>query len=355
MSALFDFQYPEHLVALQPKEPCRILDGDTCKEIQRKDLLAKFQPGDLLVINNSKVEKRRIINQDGLEILFLEPVVGDDAGATTGELWQVLFPARGLKPGSKIPLPGGVQATLKEKGIPQILELSGTLTPSYFSKHGELALPPYIQAARGDRHNWSQDEAWYQSAWAKNAGSVASPTASLHFAQQDLDELRKRGVDILEVTLHVGAGTFLPMRTDKFEEHIMHKEEAEISEAGATLLEKKKSEGARVWAMGTTACRTIESFGSGLLQHDPQQKVFRAATDLFIYPGYKWKFVNGLLTNFHQPKTTLLALVESFAGREKLEAAYRFAIKKEFRLFSYGDLSVWTRGTVASAKLTQKL
>lgn len=344
MAALFDFTYPEHLVALQPQEPCRILDGNRCLEIQRSELLEKFQPGDLLVINNSKVEKRRIINEDNLEILFLEPVVvGEDAGATTGELWQVLFPARGLKIGAKIPLPGGLWGELKEKGIPQFLQLSEKLTPSYFAKYGELALPPYIQAARGERHNRAEDEKWYQTAWAQKSGSVASPTASLHFSKADLAQLKNHGVEILEVTLHVGAGTFLPMRTDKFEEHIMHKEEAEISEVGAALLEKKKAERTRIWALGTTACRTVESFGSGLLKHDAKEKVFRAETDLFIYPGYEWKYVSGLLTNFHQPKTTLLALVESFAGRKKLEAAYAFAIENKFRLFSYGDLSVWTR------------
>lgn len=334
--SVFYYDYPEKLVALKPKEPCRILDANQCAEINKAQLIEKFHKGDVLVINNSKVLKRRIITDSGLEILFLEC---DDSR----KVWQVLFPARGLKVGAEILLPEGQKAKLAEKGIPQTLKFDDEVPESYFQKHAELALPPYIQQARGDRHNWSEDESWYQTEWAKQAGSVASPTASLHFSNKDLQDLKEKGVIIEEVTLHVGAGTFLPIRTDNIEDHEMHSEFAEISEATISQLEKAKSNGFRIWALGTTACRTVESYGQGLLKHYPEHELYSGMTQLFIYPGYDWKYVNALLTNFHQPNTTLLALVEAFSNREMLQKAYEYAISHEFRLFSYGDLSVWSR------------
>ncbi len=334
--SVFNYEYPEKLIALKPKEPCRILDADTCSEIDKAGLIQKFQKGDVLVINNSKVLKRRIITDSGLEILFLE---SDESRIN----WQVLFPARGLKVGSEISLPEGITAKLTEKGIPQKLQFEHAVPEAYFQNHAELALPPYIQQARGDRHNWSDDEKWYQTDWAKQEGSVASPTASLHFTKKDLQDLQEKGVLIEEVTLHVGAGTFLPIRTDNIEEHEMHSEFAEISQSTIDQLESAKTNGNRIWALGTTACRTVESYGQGLLTHYPDYQLYSGMTQLFIYPGYKWHYVSGLLTNFHQPKTTLLCLVEAFSGREKLQKAYGYAIQNEFRLFSYGDLSVWTR------------
>lgn len=333
----FDYSYPEELIALQPKEPCRILNADRVSEINKAALMDLFQEGDILVVNNSKVLKRRIITDEKLEILFLE---AKDEDRTE---WEVLFPARGLKLGAEIQLPEGISAKLQQKGLPQILKFEQEVPESYFVKHAELALPPYIQQARGDRHNWSDDESWYQTAWAKSAGSVASPTASLHFTAEDLERLKNKGVRVEEVTLHVGAGTFLPIRTENLEEHIMHSEWAEISESTIAQLDQAKSSGQRIWALGTTACRTVESYGAGLLKHFPERESYCGDTQLFIYPGYQWKYVSGLLTNFHQPKTTLLALVEAFAGRELLEKVYAFAIENKFRLFSYGDLSVWTR------------
>lgn len=333
----FDYSYPEDLVALQPQEPCRILSANVCAEINKEQLFSQFNAGDVLVINNSKVEKRRVLNKKGLEILFLENSIDEPLQ------WQVLFPARGLKLGDSISLPGGLIATLIEKGIPQRIQLDQVLAADYFEKVAELALPPYIQAARGERRNWEKDESWYQTAWAKHMGSVASPTASLHFTNQDLEFLKAQGVHIEEVTLHVGAGTFLPVRTENLEDHKMHSEIAEISKTVVERIQAQQKQGARIWALGTTACRTVESWANNKLKFHQANQSYQGPTDLFIYPGYEWKVITGLLTNFHQPKTTLLALVESFSSREQLAEVYSFAIENKFRLFSYGDLSVWTR------------
>ena len=321
-----DFQYPESLVALAPKEPCRILYGNSPEgpaEISRDQLFNLFKPGDLLVRNNTLVEKRRVFSEQGLEILFLEQL--------DSKTWSVLYPARGMKLGDEMKLPLEVTATLKEKGLPQTLELSHEIDEVYFKEVGELALPPYIQKARELRHNREEDADWYQTDWAKENGSVASPTASLHFKEEDFDQLKSRGVDVKEVTLHVGIGTFLPVRSDDLNEHEMHSERLEVPSETREAVRKCKDSGGRVWALGSTVVRALESDNDS------------GETELFIQPGYDWKVVNGLLTNFHQPKTTLLAMVSAFSGLDEMKKAYEHAVKNEFRLFSYGDLSVWTR------------
>ena len=321
-----DFHYPESLVAIEPQEPCRILYGNSTdgpREISRTQLFDLFKSGDLLVRNNTLVEKRRVFSENGLEILFLENIAD--------KKWSVLYPARGMKLGDVMTLPLGVTATLIEKGLPQTLELSHKIDTAYFQEVGELALPPYIQKARELRHNLAADSDWYQTAWAKNHGSVASPTASLHFSEADFAELNSRGVQLAEVTLHVGIGTFLPVRSEDLNEHQMHSEKLEVPSETRDAVGKCKEQGGRVWALGSTVVRALESDQDS------------GATELFIQPGYDWKVVNGLLTNFHQPKTTLLAMVSAFSGLDEMKRAYALAIENQFRLFSYGDLSVWTR------------
>lgn len=327
------FTYPEELVATEPRRPSRVLlfDG-TPAEASVTDLLARFAPGDLLVVNQTKVLKRRVFAGD-LEILFLREA--------SPRRWETLFPSRGMKPGDQVALPEGLFMTLAEKGRPQVVEVSGDLDPSYFERWGEVPLPPYIQKARARRRTVREDERWYQTFWAEKPGSLAAPTASLHFEPAHFDALREKGVRILPLTLHVGLGTFLPVTSEILSEHRMHFETVEIPRATWSALEETRAAGRQVWSLGTTVARSLESQARGLLRET--EEGFAGETDLFILPGHEWKAVDRLLTNFHQPESTLLALVAAFAGLENVKNAYRWAVERRFRLFSYGDLSAWIR------------
>lgn len=319
-----DYEYPATAVATEPSRPTRVawkpFDGPP-EELTTAQLLARIGPDDLLVVNESKVVPARVFTADETEILFLKE--------RNAHEWEVLFPARDFKVGAELALPGGVRATLIQKGLPQIVRVENMLTPQYFEAHGEMALPPYIQEARAERHNRGLDAGWYQTAWARDPGSVAAPTASLHFTAEDL----ARVPQVAKITLHVGAGTFLPVRTSDLRQHVMHAERVEVSAATRSAIAECKG---RVWALGTTVARTLESL-------DLLDENGRGETRLFIYPPYEFKVVDVLLTNFHQPRSTLLALVAAFAGLEDVRATYRWAIERGFHLFSYGDLSAWTR------------
>lgn len=329
-----DFQFPEELIATEPSRPSRVAwieSGQAPRELGMSGLLEVFRAGDVLVLNESKVVPARIFTHDEIEVLFLKQHSLLE--------WEVLFTARGFKTGETLSLPGGASFTLEQKGLPQRVRTSVELTPEYFARHGEVALPPYIQEKRGQRRNRAEDQRWYQTAWAKNPGSVAAPTASLHFTDADLENLKGRGVKIHKVTLHVGAGTFMPVRAEVLSDHTMH---AEVAEVPAETAEAVRTATGRVWALGTTVARTLESMAGGLLEKQPGGG-YAGSTKLFIYPPYEFKIVDGLLTNFHQPKSTLLGLVSAFAGHEETMTAYRWAIGRGFRLFSYGDLSAWTK------------
>jgi S-adenosylmethionine:tRNA ribosyltransferase-isomerase len=331
-----DYEFPSELIALEPSRPSRVAFvklPHAPQEMSIESLLNRFQSGDLLVINESKVIPARVFANDHSEILFLRHV--------TALEWQVLFPAREFKVGDVLNLPGDLKLTLKQKGLPQTVSLSFPIDEQYFSTHGEFALPPYIQQARGERHNRANDISWYQAAWAQKSGSVAAPTASLHFLAADLEHLEKKGVRIARVVLHVGAGTFLPIRGESLDSHEMHAEMVHVPEQTVKLIEITKSQGHRVWALGTTVTRALESMANGLLQRSSDG--FSGDTKLFIQPAYNFKVVDALLTNFHQPRTTLLALVAAFAGLENVKSTYLWAVKNRFKLFSYGDLSAWIR------------
>ncbi len=332
-----DFVYPETLVATERRSPSRIMvvrkANETPCEIAR--LAPEFAPGDCLVINNTRVCRRRVFSQSELEILFLSPLNQEKT------LWHVLCPSSRWKPGTEQILPGEVRLQLLERGRPQTVESSLALTDDYFDRHGELPLPPYIQKARKQRHNLGTDESEYQTAWAEVAGSLAAPTASLHFTQNDLEEIRSRGVDVGQITLHVGLGTFLPVTVTNLEDHVMHSEWAEIPQSVWEMIQQTKKRGGRVWAMGTTVARTLESAAHGLLKHS--ELGFSGDTQLFIRPGFEWRICDVLLTNFHQPRSTLLSLVAAFSNLNKVKSAYAWAIERQFRLFSYGDLTVWFR------------
>ena len=337
-----DFPYPEPLIATERAARTRVMLVSDAgpREINVEELIETFAPGDTLVINDTKVLRRRVFCESGLEILFLAPI---DAARLQ---WRVLCPSSRWKTGpgrdGRQTLPGGVMLSLIERGRTQIVEADRPLDEAYFEMQGELPLPPYIQKARGERGNRPGDRAEYQTAWAREAGSLAAPTASLHFSAAHIARLRERGVNVEAITLHVGLGTFLPITVDFLEDHVMHAEQAFVSLATWQKLTQTREAGRRVWALGTTVTRTLESVAHGRLEATPEG--FAGATDLFIRPGqHDWKIVNGLLTNFHQPRSTLLALVASFASLERVQENYRWAIENQFRLFSYGDLSVWTK------------
>ena len=234
-----DYQYPEELIATEPQKKSRVLlnqNGDN-SELSLTALIDCFESGDLLVLNDSKVVKRRLFvkvrgkeNKKELEVLFIEEKDNKE--------WVVLFPASRIKDSDVLLLPGGVEAQLVQRGIPQKLKLSQNLDFDYFATHGELPLPPYIQKARGERHQATEDDSWYQTVWAKKEGSAAAPTASLHFSEEHLRALKQKGVKISYLTLHVGLGTFLPIQVENLLEHQMHKEWIEIGAETLSEIEK---------------------------------------------------------------------------------------------------------------------
>jgi len=326
-----DYKYPDELVALEPKEPCRVMyapHNDEFRETTLSGLKDFFNKGDVLVINNSGVKACRVFFEDK-EILFLKPV--------SLKRWEVLFVLKGMKEGAEFSLPKGLSAKLVKKGRPHVIELSEEIDDSFFNDFGEPALPPYIQKLRTDRKPSSKDQEWYQTDWHKDKKSLAAPTASLHFKTSDLIDLKDKGVIIKEVTLNVGLGTFLPLTEENIKEGKLHKEFISVDKDTILELKKAKKEKRRVWCIGTTALRVVESID------ESDVEPIKKETDIFIYPGYEFKWVSGLLTNFHQPKSSLMALVMAFAGMEKTLKVYEAAVDKKFRLFSYGDLSVWTK------------
>lgn len=331
------FEYPDDLIATHPVRPSRVLwvpeEGDF-REITLKELIDRIPAGDILVLNNTKVLKRRVFAGE-LEILFL--------GAKSDLTWEVLFPSKKFKIDDEIELPLGRKMKLVQKGRPQLVEVDDSLTEEYFEQVAELPLPPYIQKMREDRHNVSQDESWYQTAWAKHAGSFAAPTASLHFSLEDIEKLKSRGVKVMEITLHVGLGTFLPVTTEDLDQHEMHEEYVEISGRVWSEIQEAKLRQAHVWGLGTTVVRSLESVPAGFLS-PASDGGYSGMTKLLIQPGFQYKVIDRLQTNFHQPESTLLALVAAFSSLERVKKAYQFAIENKFRLFSYGDLSVWIRG-----------
>lgn len=332
-----DYLFPSELIATEPSRPCRVAfvaKEGLPKEMNLSGLLLKFKAGDLLVINDSKVIPARVFSADEIEVLFLRAVDRDH--------WEVLFPAREFALGDSLTMPNGLTITLVQKGLPQRVKLSKPIDFEYFNRAGEVALPPYIQEARGQRHNRAEDLRWYQTDWAKRPGSVAAPTASLHFQEADLAALVKQKVKVARVTLHVGAGTFLPVRAQELSDHVMHEEQAEIPCETLNLIQQTKSRGGRVWALGTTVARTLESQALGLFQAGSDGG-YHGSTKLFVYPPFEFKTVDALLTNFHQPKSTLFGLVSAFAGLERAKSTYAWAIERRFRLFSYGDLSAWIK------------
>lgn len=275
----------------------------------------------------------RVHTHEGLEILFITELENNE--------WLVLCPSRKWPKGKTLEMPGGVKVDFREKGKPQKVQVSQKIDYSYFLEYGEMPLPPYIQEARDERSARERDILMYQTDWAEEVGSLAAPTASLHFKTSDLEKIKNRGADVESVCLHVGLGTFLPITADSLEDHNMHAEFVSVSKSVWEKVQECKAQGGRVWALGSTVTRALESVPLGMLQEG--ESTFQGETDLFIKPGFDFQVVDVLLTNFHQPESTLVAMVMAFAGKEEVRKCYQWAIERKFQLFSYGDLTVWMK------------
>lgn len=340
----FDFDLPEHLIATRPARPrpaARLLlaEGDTITDRQVKDLTEILHPGDRLVLNDTRVIparlsglRRRLSGQGEveahIEVTLLEP--------RPGGRWAALAkPLRKLKEGETIHFSARLSARVDRIADGQ-MEIAFSLTGEDFdqalSEAGDMPLPPYIAALRAPD---AQDREDYQTVWARHAGAVAAPTASLHFDAALLQALAERGVDFTHVTLHVGAGTFLPVKVDDVTTHRMHAEWGEVTAQASAEINATKAAGGRVIPVGTTALRLIESAArSGRVEP------WRGPTDIFIYPGFRFQVTDALMTNFHLPKSTLLMLVSALMGQERVRRIYSHAIGQGYRFFSYGDASL---------------
>ena len=331
------FSYPEELIATERKPVSRVMlvqNGEP-QEVTTSYILTQIEPGDLLVINETKVIPARVFSQSGLEILFIESLSENE--------WTVLCPASKWKEGEIQTLPGGIELELVERGRPQKVRANKKMDELYFHEFGDMPLPPYIQEARGERRSRPEDKKNYQTDWARELGSLAAPTASLHFSTEDLAKVTGRGAQIEKVCLHVGLGTFLPIYSDNLDEHTMHSEQVMISEKVWHQIQETKKRGGRVWALGSTVTRALESRALNSHPEAKSKDLQVYQTDLFIKPGFDFKVVDVLMTNFHQPESTLIAMVMAFAGTNLVKACYSWAIERKFRLFSYGDLSVWMK------------
>ncbi|MDI9241803.1 tRNA preQ1(34) S-adenosylmethionine ribosyltransferase-isomerase QueA [Fusibacillus kribbianus] len=331
----FDYELPEELIAQDPLEDrsssrLMILDRET-GEIRHtvfKSIIDELQAGDCLVINNTKVIPARLfgIKEEtgaSIEVLLLK--------RKEDNIWETLVrPGKKAKPGTVLSFGDGL---LKGTVVEVVEEGNRLIQFSYegifeeiLDRLGQMPLPPYITHPLKDKNR-------YQTVYAKYDGSAAAPTAGLHFTRELLEQIQAKGVELASVTLHVGLGTFRPVKVENVQEHHMHSEFFRIEEKEAEKINRAKREGRRVISVGTTSCRTLESAAD--------EQGFVAAksgwTDIFIYPGYRFKCIDALITNFHLPQSTLLMLVSALAGREHVLAAYEEAVKERYRFFSFGD------------------
>ena len=325
-----DYRLPEGLISQRPASPrdsSRLMIVDVRKQsIEHRffrDLPVFLRPGDALVLNETKVLPARLrARRPGggeTELLFLR-----DLGAG-GDLWEVMArPSRRLRAGMVLSIGEEELQAVKHLGEGR-WAVAGTDVPGTLRRHGHMPLPPYIEAT-------PEAEREYQTVYARDEGSAAAPTAGLHFTQEVLGEVEKAGVRISRVTLHVGPGTFSPVRTEKLADHRMHAEHYRVSDEAARAVEKAQ----RVVAVGTTVARTLESWAATGIR--------KGESELFIYPGYHWRVVDTLLTNFHLPRSTLLAMVMSFAGEELIREAYEVAVQERYRFFSFGDAMLLVGG-----------
>ena len=344
----FHFDLPPELIALRPtpeRSASRLLllDGHTgtCQDREFRDLPGLLTDQDLLVFNDTRVVPARIhgIKESGGKIeILLERALDDTTALVHARA------SKGLRVGAKVLLPGGATAImLGREGDLFRLQFSSHVL-SYFEAHGAMPLPPYV-----DREPESADRERYQTVYAREPGAVAAPTAGLHFDEGLFAALRARGVNTAFVTLHVGAGTFQPVRVDDLAGHVMHEEQLTVPEATVNAVEATRAAGGRVIAVGTTVVRSLETAAAatGARERGRALAPYRGATRLFITPGYKFRAVDAMITNFHLPESTLLMLCSAFVGREALLAAYAHAVAARYRFFSYGDAMFLTPSPAA--------
>jgi S-adenosylmethionine:tRNA ribosyltransferase-isomerase len=337
----FDYELPPELIAQDPladRSASRLLVLERANGKITHDRLVNLgnwlKPGDLLVANNSRVlpARLRAVKSDTggrVELLLLHPIAGGD--------WTALAkPAKKLRPGITLSIPPKHGSTLTaalvevvDKGEEGevVIRFKGDLL-DHIGDYGTVPLPPYI-------HHQLHDSERYQTVYASTPGSAAAPTAGLHFTQELIHELRSRGVKWAEVTLHIGLDTFRPVTVDRVADHKIHSEWCSVTAATHQAILDTKDRGSRVVAIGTTAARTLETVGQAAPGVDARG--FERTTEIFITPGYTWRVVDGLLTNFHLPRSTLLMMVSALAGRENIMTAYRAAIAKRYRFYSFGD------------------
>ena len=333
---LFDFHLPEELIAQTPllnREESRLMvldkvTGETEDKVF-KDITEYIKPGDCLVLNDTKVLPARLfgIKEDTgakVEMLLLKQ--------TEDDVWEVLVkPAKRVKKGTTVTFGDGKLTAVCLDELEQggrIVKFSyDGIFYEVLDELGTMPLPPYIKEQLEEKDR-------YQTVYARERGSAAAPTAGLHFTERLLDELKSSGVHIAFITLHVGLGTFRPVSADSVEEHDMHAEYYQMSEGTADLLNSVKKQGGRIITVGTTSTRTLETIAG---KHGGEFKAESGWTDIFIYPGYEFKAIDAMITNFHLPKSTLMMLISALAGREHVLSAYKEAVERKYRFFSFGD------------------
>jgi S-adenosylmethionine:tRNA ribosyltransferase-isomerase len=337
----FDFELPNELIALRPapsRDGARLLVVSGKKRLDKNvyDLTDLLNPGDLMIFNDTRVIPARLSGKrrDAKMELTLHMNM-------TGGVWKAFAkPAKKLKPTDVIIFEGGLEACVLEKGdggeVTVQFNISGDKLSEMMKVAGVMPLPPYIASQRPVDECDLDD---YQTIYSKNDGAVAAPTAGLHFTVELQQKLKDKGINSAYVTLHVGAGTFLPVKVDDTEDHKMHEEYGEISGEVAALINETHACGHKVVAVGTTSLRLLEA----ATDENGTTHAFAAATDIFITPGYKFRAVDMLMTNFHLPKSTLFMLVSAFAGFDNMKKAYDHAIDQKYRFYSYGDSSLLMR------------
>ena len=331
----FNYDLPEELIAQDPLEDrsssrLMVLHKDTGR-IEHKifrNIIDYLNPGDCLVINDTKVIPARLmgVKEDtgaAIEVLLLKRNADD--------VWECLVkPGKKARTGARIVFGEGLLVgeivDVIEDGNRMIKFHYEGIFEEILDKLGQMPLPPYITHKLQDKNR-------YQTVYARNEGSAAAPTAGLHFTKELLDKIKEKGVNVVSITLHVGLGTFRPVKVDKIEEHHMHTESYNISKEAADTINRTRAAGGRVIAVGTTSCRTLESAAAD----DGTIPAISGDTDIFIYPGYKFKAIDCLITNFHLPESTLIMLVSALAGRDNIMNAYETAVKERYRFFSFGD------------------
>jgi S-adenosylmethionine:tRNA ribosyltransferase-isomerase len=329
----FDFPFDSSLIAARPSLPrdhamLLVLQRDDRSIAHRRvdELPDLLQPGDLLVVNNTKVLAARVVGRKRLSGAEVEILFVKDLGDA---IWEVLIKGT-FRPGQILEMGAGAVAVVVERGATRTTVRVESPIPlsEWLRQYGRMPLPPYMKRAPTD-----QDREWYQTLFAQHEGAIAAPTAGLHFTPELLARLQQRGVGLATVTLHVGVGTFKPVTVDQIEDHRMGAEWLEVGTETVGAIEQARVTGRRIVAVGTTVVRALETAA----RTDGQIRPYRGETDLFITPGFPFKVVDTLLTNFHLPRTTLLMLVSALTGTEFLRQAYAEAVRERYRFYSYGD------------------